>query len=106
MKKKALFILLALVALLVAAPVAAQEEDHSEGADVDWGILAAGFAIAIAAAGGAAGQAKAAAAAVSAIARNPGAGGDIRLALILGLAFIESLVIYALLIAMRGAAFF
>jgi F-type H+-transporting ATPase subunit c len=43
---------------------------------------------------------------VSALARNPGAAGDIRFALILGLALIESLVIYALVIALRGAAFF
>jgi F-type H+-transporting ATPase subunit c len=33
------------------------------------------------------------------IARNPGAGGAIRLAMLLGLAFIESLVIYVLVIA-------
>lgn len=105
MKRKSTILLMVLLALLVAAPVAAQEDGGSTG-DVDWGILAAAFAIAIAAAGGAAGQGKAAAAAVEAIARNPSAAGDIRLALILGLALIESLVIYALLIAMRGAAFF
>ena len=104
MKRKSILLMMALLAMLVAVPASAQEE--SGLGDVDWGILAASFAIAIAAAGGAAGQAKAVAAAVSAIARNPGAGGDIRLALILGLAFIESLVIYALLIAMRGSAFF
>ncbi len=106
MKRKAVILLMAVLALLFVAPVGAQEDSDSGGGDVDWGILAAAFAIAIAAAGGAAGQAKTAAAAVSAIARNPGASGDIRLAMILGLALIESLVIYALLIAMRGAAFF
>ena len=36
---------------------------------------------------------------VEGIARNPGAAGAIRLAMIIGLALIESLVIYALLIA-------
>ena len=51
---------------------------------VDWGILGAAFAIAIAAAFGASGQSRAIAAAVSALARNPGAAGDIRFALILG----------------------
>ncbi len=105
MTRKSTILLMMLVALLVAVPVAAQEDSDSPG-DVDWGILAAGFAIGIAAAGGAAGQGRAAAAAVEAIARNPSASGDIRTALILGLALIESLVIYALLIAMRGAAFF
>lgn len=103
MKKKGLFALMALVALLVAAPVAAQEE---ESGGVDWGIAAAGFAIAVAAFGGALGQGRVAAAAISAIARNPSAGGDIRLAMILGLAFIESLVIYALIIALSGAGIF
>ena len=43
--KKIMFILMVLVALFVAAPAAAQE-DASGGAD--WGMLAAGFAIAIA----------------------------------------------------------
>ena len=106
MKRKSTVLLMVLLALLVAAPVAAQEEEGGSTGDIDWGILAAGFAIAIAAAGGAAGQGKATAAGVEAIARNPSAAGDIRLAMILGLALIESLVIYALLIAMRGAAFF
>ncbi len=104
MKRKATFLLMALIALLVALPAAAQEEGE-DGAS-DWGIAAAAFAIAIAAAGGAAGQGRTAAAAISALARNPAAAGDIRLALILGLAFIESLVIYALIIALSGAGFF
>ncbi len=103
MKKKVLFTLVVLVALLVAAPVAAQDEEAGAS---DWGIAAAAFAIAIAAFGGAIGQGRATAAAISAIARNPSAGGDIRLAMILGLAFIESLVIYALIIALSGAGFF
>ena len=40
------------------------------------------------------------AAAVEAIARNPGAAGDIRGALLLGLVLIESLAIYVLLISL------
>ena len=39
------------------------------------------------------------AAAVEAIGRNPGAVGPIRITMIIGLALIESLVIYALIIA-------
>lgn len=104
-RKKLILGVFALLALFVVAPAAAAEEGGSEGGLIGLGAASA-LGIAIAAVGGAAGQSKAAAAAVSAIARNPGAGGDIRLALILGLAFIESLVIYALLIAMRGVAFF
>jgi F-type H+-transporting ATPase subunit c len=104
-KRVACLALLALVAFGAAAPVWGQEEEQA-ATGVDWGILGAAFAIAIAAAFGASGQSRAIAAAVSALARNPGAAGDIRFALILGLALIESLVIYALVIALRGAAFF
>ena len=98
--------LLALLACGAVAPVMAQEGAEQAATGVDWGILGAAFAIAFAAAFGASGQSRAIAAAVSALARNPGAAGDIRFALILGLALIESLVIYALVIALRGAAFF
>jgi F-type H+-transporting ATPase subunit c len=65
-----------------------------------WSIITAGFALGIAAGLGALGQGKAVAAAAEAIARNPGAAGDIRGALILGLVLIESLVIYVLLISL------
>lgn len=61
--------------------------------------LAAGLGIGIAALGGGIGQGRAAAAALDGIARNPGAAGQIRGPMILGLALIESLVIYALIIA-------
>jgi F-type H+-transporting ATPase subunit c len=61
--------------------------------------LAAGLAIGIAALGGGIGQGRAAAAALDGIARNPGAAGPIGGRMILGLALIESLVIYALIIA-------
>ena len=54
----------------------------------------------VAAAAGAMGQSKAIVAACEGIARNPGAAGAIRLAMIIGLALIESLVIYALIIAL------
>ena len=49
---------------------------------------------------GALGQGKAVSSATEAIARNPGATGDIRGALLLGLVLIESLVIYVLLISL------
>ncbi len=65
-----------------------------------WIALAAGLAIGIAALGGGIGQGRAAAAALDGIARNPGAAGQIRGPMILGLALIESLVIYALIIAL------
>ena len=64
-----------------------------------WTHMAAALAIGVAAFGGAIAQGRAAAAALEGIARNPSARGDIFVPLILSLALIESLVIYALLIA-------
>lgn len=61
--------------------------------------LAAGFGIGIAAFGGALAQGYAAAAAMEGIARNPGSRDEVFTPLILALALIESLVIYALVIA-------
>jgi F-type H+-transporting ATPase subunit c len=61
--------------------------------------LAAGFGIAIASFGGALGQGKAIAAGLEGIARNPSAQNKIFIPMIVGLALIESLVIYALVIA-------
>ncbi len=61
--------------------------------------IGAGIAIGVAALGGAFGQGRAAAAALEGIARNPGASGKLFTPLILGLALIESLVIYAFVIA-------
>lgn len=100
-KIKSLFLLIVVVAAAsFALPTFAQEAVVTETGDVAWGALAAAFAIGLAAFGGALGQAKATSAAVSGMARNPGAAGNIRTTLIIGLALIESLVIYALLIAL------
>lgn len=78
-----------------AAPAAAG------GNDAGFALaLAAGFGIAIAAFGGALGQGKAAAAALEGIARNPGAAGKIQTPMIIALALIESLVIYAFVVAL------
>lgn len=61
--------------------------------------IAAGFALGIAAFGGALSQSRAIAAAVEAIARQPEAGGRIFTSMIIGLALIETLVIYTLIIS-------
>jgi len=61
--------------------------------------LAAGLGLGIAAFGGALAQGRTAAAALEGIARNPGASDKLFTPMILGLALIESLVIYALVIA-------
>jgi F-type H+-transporting ATPase subunit c len=60
--------------------------------------LALGLGLAIAAFGGALGQSNAIAKAVDAVARQPEAGGRIQGMMIIGLALIETLVIYMLLI--------
>lgn len=62
--------------------------------------LAAGFGIGIAAFGGAIGQGKGIASALDGIARNPGASGKIVTPMIIGLAMIESLVIYSLVVSL------
>jgi F-type H+-transporting ATPase subunit c len=61
--------------------------------------LAAGLAIAIAAVGAALGQGRAVAAAMESIGRNPNAADRIQTPMIIGIAFIEALAIYALVIA-------
>jgi F-type H+-transporting ATPase subunit c len=65
-----------------------------------WIVIAAGFGIAIAAFGGAISQSRAASSALEGIARNPSASDKIFVPMILGLALIESLVIYALIVAL------
>lgn len=61
--------------------------------------ISAGLAIGLAAFGGALGQSRAAASALDGIARNPGAANKVQTPMIIALALIESLVIYALVIA-------
>jgi len=61
--------------------------------------LGAGLAIGLAVIGGALAQGRTASAALEGIARNPGATGKIFTPFILGMALIESLVIFSLLIA-------
>jgi F-type H+-transporting ATPase subunit c len=94
-------ILLFVILALSTVSVFAQEAPATvaPGTGVRWGVIAAAFVLGIAAAAGAIGQSRAIVAACEGIARNPGAAGPIRLAMIIGLALIESLVIYALLIA-------
>jgi F-type H+-transporting ATPase subunit c len=94
MRTKAFLILLALFA--VASPMMAQEQ-HAAGA-TNWVAITSGFAMAIASAVCGLAQAKAVAACAEGMARNPGASAAIRFALILGLALIESLALYTLVI--------
>ncbi len=103
MKKQMLVVMLGLVVLALAAPALAQEHGAVAGGENpmrDVGkFAAAAFAIGFAAFAGAFGQARAVASACTSMGRNPGAAGPVRITMLLGLAFIESLVIYALVIA-------
>ena len=65
-----------------------------------YAVLVAGFAMAFAAGLCALGQGRAVASAVEAMARQPGAAARIQTAMIIGLALIESLAIYVLVVAM------
>ena len=67
-----------------------------EGAsDGSWGMpMAIGFGMGIAALGGALGQSRAVATALEGICRNPNASDKVFVPMILGLAFIESLVLF------------
>lgn len=100
MKKLAIRLISMAAVWSVTASAFAQEAAATNENDVQvWKAIAAAVAIAVAAFGGALGQGKAAAAALEGIARNPNAADKMFVPLLLGLALIESLVIYALLIA-------
>jgi F-type H+-transporting ATPase subunit c len=100
MKNKMLSLLSIVFTTLIASSAFAQEAGGSNEWSVKtWGLLAAGLGMALAAFGGALGQGKAAAAALEGIARNPSASDKLFTPMILGLALIESLVIYSLVIS-------
>ena len=87
-----------LVVAFFAMPALAADA-AAAGSYLSYIAIGAGLAIGLAAAGGGIGQGRAASAALEGIARNPGAAGKLNGPMILGLALIESLVIYAFVIA-------
>jgi F-type H+-transporting ATPase subunit c len=70
------------------------------GSFFSYSVLAAGIAIGIAAFGTGIGQGLAVKSSVEGIARNPEASGKITVTMLIGLAMIESLCIYALVVAL------
>jgi len=96
MRTKMMFLVFVAL-LLIASPVFAQGGAATSDQS---GLKTIGYVVGMAIASGLCGlgQGKVAAGAAEAIARNPGARAGINLALILGLAFIESLAIYTLLV--------
>ncbi|HKD91117.1 MAG TPA: ATP synthase F0 subunit C [Terriglobales bacterium] len=86
-------VMLVLTALLLASPAFAQAggtAGTASGWNWSFAALGLGFAVGLAALG----QSKVAAAVAEGMARNPSARPGIQLALFLGLAFIESLVLF------------
>jgi F-type H+-transporting ATPase subunit c len=85
--------------MMAAMPVLAQAPavDHVDS-NAGLKAIAAGVGFAIAVVGGAIGQSRIGAAACEGAARNPGAAAKIQTMMILGLALIESLVLFALVI--------
>ncbi len=97
--RKLSIVFFALVGVLMTAlPVLAQAPAPATDNSVGLKALAAGIGFAIAVVGGALGQSRVAAAACEGAARNPGASAKIQTMMILGLALIESLVLFALVI--------
>ena len=84
----------AMLAALCFAPPAFAQVANNAAAGPNYGSLAVGIGMGIAAGLCGLGQGRATASAAEALARNPGARPGIQLFLILGLAFIESLTLF------------
>ncbi len=113
MKKSLIYVLLAMVLVVVtapfvfaakevaqAAPVAAGTVDYTKAIIIGCSLLAAGLAIAFGTIGTGNGMGAGLNGATNAVGRNPEAQGKILLTMMVGLAMIESLAIYALVVAL------
>lgn len=91
--KRTLFVVLIATLLLIASPVYAQ--GTAGGGASNWSIpIGVGLGMGLAAGLAGLGQGRVAGSVAEALARNPGARAGIQLALFIGLAFIESLVLF------------
>ena len=111
MKKSLIYVLLAMVLVIVTAPfifaaseVAAKAPagtvDYTKAIIIGCSLIAAGLAIAFGTIGTGNGMGAGLNGATNAVGRNPEAQGKILLTMMVGLAMIESLAIYALVIAL------
>jgi F-type H+-transporting ATPase subunit c len=94
--RKLQYLFMTLAALSMATPAFAQSSGGS--AAPSWVPIGAGIGMAIASGLCGLGQGRATASATEALARNPGARAGILTMLLLGLAFMESLALFTLLI--------
>jgi F-type H+-transporting ATPase subunit c len=92
------FVMLAIT--LLAGLALAADAPEGRGAIIQYTVLAAGLAIGLGAIGSGIGMGTAIGGACEGTSRNPEAGGRIMTTMIIGLAMIESLTIYALVIAL------
>jgi F-type H+-transporting ATPase subunit c len=93
-------LILGVLAVLAVPTTAMAAEGGTGGWVGPFAVIAAGIGMAIAAGLCGLGQGRAVASAVDAMARQPGAAARIQTAMIIGLALIESLAIYTLVIAL------
>jgi F-type H+-transporting ATPase subunit c len=98
MRKVSMLLLLVSICCLAMPAMAQTGGGVVSTITANWTVAAACIAMAIASGLCGLGQGRATASATEALARNPAAGGAIQTALILGLALIESLALYTLLI--------
>ena len=97
MKKIAVVMVVAFVTVMILAPAAmAQDNAPASSGGKALGALAVAIGMGAAAFGCGLGQGRIASAACEGMARNPGAAGPIRAAMILGLVFVETLVLFTL----------
>ena len=82
----------------LTAPGLALAEGGGSGGAAGWIAIAAAITMALAALAGTTAQGRAVAAALESMGRNPSAANKIQTAMLLGLAFIESLVIFSFVI--------
>jgi F-type H+-transporting ATPase subunit c len=111
MKKSLIYVLTSVVMVLVSAPfvfaapeaaaaAAAGTVDYTKAIIIGCSIIAAGLAIAFGTIGTGNGMGAGLNGATNAVGRNPEAQGKILLTMMVGLAMIESLAIYALVVAL------
>lgn len=108
MKKIFTMGVLAILSVLFSASLAAAAEAVAPGAPIDYtkavviacSLLAAGVAMALGTIGTGIGMGNGLSGATNAVGRNPEAHGKILITMMVGLAMIESLAIYALVIAL------
>jgi F-type H+-transporting ATPase subunit c len=97
---RVLLLMIAALALPASAVLAAEGAKSESSTFFVVSVLTGGFAMAIASSVAAIGQSRAIVSALEAIGRQPAAAPRIQVAMIIGLALIESLAIYVLLIAL------